>query len=429
MTPEAPYPPGTSPDAGAVDAVTRGLDAVLGREVAMITLPPVSGPALLARADQVRRLAGLHHAHLLEVFDVDGLDDGTESTLVLQSVEGRALDAVADRGRWSSLAVAAVGAQTASALAHAHAHAVVHGGIGPASVVVDGGGATVFAWLTGFTAALHGRPAGATGTPPAAVTPQDDVVALGAVLTLVLDPDAFAATTLEQALTAMTSGRAAAAAAAESLAGLAESLRRADEDETGLVPLVAIPSGGPTPSTARGIDTAVPASGVGDAFPGRRSRLAGPGLRVAVLGAAAFALAATSGLVLWAGEASPVIPRPTGVPATPAPLPLPAPVVAPSGESSGRDAEVDERTTRRTNRSPITDVTTTTTTVPPTAAVPPRVAPPVRPPAVGPAEPRGPAEPPATGPTTGPTVPDGTGTTDPEAPPRAPGGDATLAAP
>ncbi|WP_433029018.1 hypothetical protein [Actinomycetospora sp. CA-053990] len=240
---EAPTP---APDAGpgAADAATRGLDAVLGREVAMVTLPPVHGEDLVVRTEQVRRLAGLHHGHLVEVFDVDGLAEGTESTLVLQSVDGRPLDPASDRSRWAPITVAEVGAQLASGLAHAHARGVVHGRIGLASVVLGGTVGAPHAWLTGFTAAL--RPAPPLDPPPlhqgpGAVPPHpaDDVAALGRALGAVLDPAAPAAPALEHALGDMAAGKIAARTAAETLARVAEALRHVDDDETGIVPLVA----------------------------------------------------------------------------------------------------------------------------------------------------------------------------------------------
>ncbi len=201
-----------------------------------------------------------------------------------------------------------------------------------------------------------------------------------------LDPDAFAATTLERALADMTDGRAAAAAAggaAESLGRIAESLRRADEDETGLVPLVGLLPEPPPP--ARVLEPAVDVRGAGDlaraggvalaeAPPSRRSGLAGRSLRIAALGGAALALAAGSGMVLWASE-NPAggAPRPAGESSVPAPAPLPTMAVAPPATSSPDDSAVEQRTTRRTSRTPITADVTTTTRRP--APVPPPVVP------------------------------------------------------
>ena len=207
----------------------------------MVTLPPVRGEDLVVRTEQVRRLAGLHHGHLVEVFDVDGLAEGTESTLVLQSVDGRPLDPASDRSRWAPITVAEVGAQLASGLAHAHARGVVHGRIGLASVVLGGTVGAPHAWLTGFTAALRPAPpldpplsAGPGAAPP---HPADDVAALGRALGAVLDPAAPAAPALEHALGDMAAGKIAARTAAETLARVAEALRHVDDDETGIVPL------------------------------------------------------------------------------------------------------------------------------------------------------------------------------------------------
>jgi hypothetical protein len=242
QTPDEGHPPGPELlPPGAVDAATRGLDAVLGREVAMVTLPPARGEDLVVRTEQVRRLAGLHHAHLVEVFDVDGLAEDTESTLVLQSVAGRGLGQDTDRAAWAPLAVAEIGAQCASALAHAHARGVVHGRIGPESIVVGGTPGAPYAWLTGFTAALHPAPPEdpALATAPATPAhPDGDVADLGRALLLLLDRAAPAASALDGVLADTAAGRGSARDAAETLARTAEALRHLDEDETGLVPLV-----------------------------------------------------------------------------------------------------------------------------------------------------------------------------------------------
>ena len=471
--------PGTHRRApGAVDAATRGLDAVLGREVAMVTLPPVRGEDLVVRTEQVRRLAGLHHAHLVEVFDVDGLAEGIESTLVLQSVAGRPLDPESDRAGWSPLALAEIGAQLASALAHAHARGVVHGGIGPASVVVGGTPGAPYAWLTGFTAALRPAPPTDPAFPEARPPhPGDDVADLGQTLLALLDDRVPGAPALDQELADMAAGRVAARTAAESLAHVAEALRHVDEDQTGIVPLVAPGAGpdgapaavttdAPAPRVAPPVPAPRPAStgapsagtlgaagavaggvagvaGVGD--PGgrrsRRARRAGRGVQFAALGGAAIVLAAASGFVLWASE-DPGTPDEVGVSGLTGPeVPAAPPVaVAPPGGSTGStgssgdaassrdDDEGDDEPVRdTTTRSPITsDVTTrpgpTVAPVPPTAppAVPstvPTTAPTTAPtrPTTGP----GPGPGPSTGPSTAPTT-----TTR-----AAPRNGATLAAP
>jgi serine/threonine protein kinase len=411
--------PAGSPD-GAVDAATRGLDAVLGREVAMVTLPPARGEDLVVRTEQVRRLAGLHHGHLVEVFDVDGLAEGVESTLVLQSVDGRPVDGLADRGRWSPLAVAEIGAQLASGLAHAHARGVVHGRIGPASVVVGGTPGAPYAWLTGFTAALHPvAPADPAAPPTAPPHPGDDVADLGRTLTLVLDAHGPGAPALEQDLAAMADGRVAARTAAESLAHVAETLRHADDDPTSIVPLVAPEVGtpvaaAPRPTPAPSVDRT---EDVGSGRRARRRRHA-RGLPFAALGGAALLLATASGFVLWAAE------RPSGPeigvsnvtrPEQPPAAVAPPATAGPSTGGSASSEDDDEATPVRssTRRSTITrDVTTVTRS--------PRPVAPVVPPAVPPTA--------TVPPTTDPADPTVTPTTTTRAAPRT-GGAATLAAP
>ncbi|MHC1559738.1 protein kinase family protein [Actinomycetospora sp. C-140] len=449
---------------GAVDAATRGLDAVLGREVAMVTLPPVRGEDLVVRTEQVRRLAGLHHAHLVEVFDVDGLAEGAESTLVLQSVAGRPLDPAVDRAGWSPLALAEIGAQLASALAHAHARGVVHGGIGPASVVFGGTPGAPYAWLTGFTAALRPAPPTDPAVPDARPPhPGDDVADLGRALLTLLDHRVPGAPALDQELADMAAGRVAARTAAESLAHVAEALRHVDEDQTGIVPLV-VPGGGadaapdavttdaagpavsppvPAPRAAAGAPAAGPAGAAGAAGTavgdggGRRSRRArrvGRSVPFAALGGAAIALAAASGFVLWATEdaGTPQEVGVSGLTTPERPAGPPVAVAPPAGSSSSTGSSDDTASSSddgddtpvrdTTTRSPITnDVTTrpgpTVAPVPPT--VPPTV--PTTAPTTAPTQPTQPTTGPTTDPTTGPTT-----TTTPRGAAR---NGATLAAP
>lgn len=324
---------------GAIDHATPGVDSVLGREVAMVVLPPAAGDELAVRTERVRRLAGLHHQNLVEIYDVDGLAPDTESALVLQHVTGRGLDELT--GPWHPESLARVAAQVAAGLAHAHTHDVAHGAIGPASVVVDAG---LQAWLTGFTATLlpdmlrpdTAPPDPRPGTPgdPAAeyATREIDVAALGRTLSDALgEPDPPVPAGLTTVLSAMVDGAVTAREAAERLARAAESLAAGEED-TGLIALPTrywrtpggaadgMAGGGPTEAVARAgpspFSEPVPASSpvaspasvplavtpaANHAAAARRRRRRAHGRRAALLGAAVTA-ALASAFALWAGE-------------------------------------------------------------------------------------------------------------------------------
>ncbi|GAA4849847.1 hypothetical protein GCM10023201_47650 [Actinomycetospora corticicola] len=405
---------------GAADAAVRGVDEVLGREVRLVTLPPATGDALSDRIEQVRHLARLHHPHLLEVYDVDGLAPDTESTLVLESVAGEPLPLVLRDGPVPAADLARMGAQLASALAHAHAHHVEHGAIGPASILVNRAGAE--AWLVGLTASLSGPlPVldAADGADGAAARRAADVRALARTLAEVAghtgDPDA-------EGLVALL--RAADTDLPPSAAALSERLIRLGRDDTPdtddavaarLVPVVAswaespVAAGdtGPTAGAAVAVGPAVHAHGAGGTpvvvIPGQRARRAG------VLAAATATLALASGLVIWAGESQVVrsIPQaevgtsaaaPVGLPVLPALVPaLPASADDSSGSADTSDGDTGGTWTRTAESSSATPSPERAPEVPPTGGTTPPA------PTTDSTQPTGP---------TGPTGPPG-GTTPP----------------
>ena len=334
-------PPTVALTLGVDDAAVHGVDEVLGREVRLVTLPPASGEVLSERIEQVRHLARLHHPHLLEVYDVDGLAPDTESTLVLENVPGEPLAVVLREGPIAETAVARMGAQLASALAHAHAQGVEHGAIGAASILVDH--AHTEAWLVGLTASLSGPlpvidpETDADGRAAAA---RADVRALAAVLGEIVahtaavaggdDPEAVTRPTArERDVTASPLAallREVGGAEPPSAAAFSDQLARvgrgvaAHDGRRGARParprrrVVAREPGRRRPGATRAVrpgragpGPAVHARGAGGVTPltvigpaGRRARRAG------VLGAATATLALASGLVIWAGESHPV---------------------------------------------------------------------------------------------------------------------------
>jgi hypothetical protein len=376
--PASEAPTGPLTIVGADDAAVRGVDEILGREVRLVTLPPADGEVLSERIEQVRHLARLHHPHLLEVYDVDGLSPDTESTLVLENVPGEPLALVLRDGPIGEPELARMGAQLASALAHAHAHGVEHGAIGAASILVDRAHAD--AWLVGLTASLSG-PLPVVGEAPddgedAARRRAADVRALAAILTEVVehaaatvggdDPeavtrptardDAAPASPLVALLRDVESDPPSAAVFSEQLVrvGRGVAVREGRPEPARLVPVVASFSesrprfGSPEVEAPSGPE--IPAALAGPAVrarkitpfgvtpaAGRRARRAG------VLGAATATLALASGLVIWAGESHLGFPEsqaeigasaPSTIPAAPA-LPQSTDASGDSGGSGG----------------------------------------------------------------------------------------------
>ncbi|HEY2192264.1 MAG TPA: hypothetical protein VGH76_08170 [Actinomycetospora sp.] len=352
---------------GADDAAVRGVDEVLGREVRLVTLPPAAGELLSERIEQVRHLARLHHPHLLEVYDVDGLAPDTESTLVLENVPGEPLALVLRDGPIGEPELARMGAQLASALAHAHAHGVEHGAIGAASVLVDRAHAD--AWLVGLTASLSG-PLPVVGEQPddgedAARRRAADVRALAAVLSGVLehaaavvggdDPEAVTRPSarddtvpdspLAALLRDVETDPPGAAVFSEQLVrvGRGVAAREGRAEPARLVPVVAswaespaLPGAEEQPVPAALAGPAVRARGRSGITPfsvtspaGRRAR------RAAVLGAATATLALASGLVIWAGEAHLVRPESQAEIGASAPSAIPAAPLLPRAADAG----------------------------------------------------------------------------------------------
>ncbi|MCD2194449.1 hypothetical protein LQ327_13820 [Actinomycetospora endophytica] len=451
---------------GAADAAVRGVDEVLGREVRLVTLPPASGEVLSERIEQVRHLARLHHPHLLEVYDVDGLAPDTESTLVLENVPGEPLPLVLREGPITEPALARMGAQLASALAHAHAHGVEHGAIGAASILVDRANAD--AWLVGLTASLSGPlpvvdPDAEDDGDGAARRRDTDVRALAATLAEVVehaaaveggdDPEAVTRPTARDddapvsPLVAVLRGvdsptPPSAALLSERLVRVARGGGRAGEGEPArLVPVVASWSESPPvpaveTTTALASGPAVRTRGAGGVTPfavvgqsaRRRARRAG------VLGAATATLALASGLVIWAGESHVVRPEAQAEIGASAPS-VPAPAVphfpsfgglytenswpgdsgsgsgssgSDSGDGSGSRAEAVGVASRQAAlpqaRTSSTDPTTTSSH----SEIPPRTGPthPTDPTSLPPSSTRPTTQPPST--TTRPTTPSST---------------------
>ncbi len=360
---------------GVDDAAVRGVDEVLGREVRLVTLPPATGDVLSERIEQVRHLARLHHPHLLEIYDVDGLAPDTESTLVLENVPGEPLALVLRDGPIPEPELARMGAQLASALAHAHAHGVEHGAIGAASILVDRAHAD--AWLVGLTASLSG-PLPVVGPEPdddgedAARRRAADVRALAAILTEVvehaaatIDGDDPEAVTRPTTLDAAAPGSPLAALLREveaeppSAAVLSEQLvrvgrgvavREGRAEPARLVPVVASwserPATAGVPQAERPAEPVAPAAvtagpavrarGAGGVMSfgtvgpaGRRARRAG------VLGAATATLALASGLVIWAGESHLVRPDSQAAIGASAPSAIPVAPLVPQATDAG----------------------------------------------------------------------------------------------
>ena len=181
---------------GGIGTVWRAIDLELQRPVAIKLLHP----HLASRTDVAERFriealatARLAHPNVLRVFDA-GHSDGV-AYLVTEFVTGTGIDRFVSEGPLDPLAVAAIGLQSASALAAAHDAGMTHRDVKPSNLLLDGtgriklidfgiakvadlasdltaGGETVGSWAYLAPEQLNSLPVG----------PAADVYALGLVL-------------------------------------------------------------------------------------------------------------------------------------------------------------------------------------------------------------------------------------------------------
>jgi eukaryotic-like serine/threonine-protein kinase len=124
---------------GGMGVVYRARDTLLGRLVALKTLPSsgTADPDRRARLlREARAASALHHPNIVDVYDL--LHHEGSDVIVMEFVTGRTLDqAVAGKPLREVLGYAR---QIADALAKAHAAGIVHRDLKPSNVMVDEGG-------------------------------------------------------------------------------------------------------------------------------------------------------------------------------------------------------------------------------------------------------------------------------------------------
>ena len=125
---------------GGMGVVWRARDLRLGRVVAIKVLHPwvADDPELRERFErEAAALARLEHPNVVRLYDV--LEDRGQTVLVMELVEGEALDTRLAGGPQTWDETRKLCAPVAAALAHAHARGVVHRDLTPANVLVERG--------------------------------------------------------------------------------------------------------------------------------------------------------------------------------------------------------------------------------------------------------------------------------------------------
>ncbi len=125
---------------GGMGAVYRGVQAALGRVVAIKILPPGLQDQDISYAErfkqEARAMAQLDHPSIVPVYAFGEMADGT-LYFVMEFIEGTDVaEMVASQGRLSSMHAMAIAAHVCDALRYAHDHGIVHRDIKPANIMV-----------------------------------------------------------------------------------------------------------------------------------------------------------------------------------------------------------------------------------------------------------------------------------------------------
>ncbi len=125
---------------GGMGHVYLARDQKLGRNVALKMLPAeITHDAELRRrlAQEARAASALSHPGMATVFDY--VEEGGESFIVFEFVEGCTLRDEMARHRFATEEILDVGIQLADALAYAHEHGVVHRDLKPENIMLSPG--------------------------------------------------------------------------------------------------------------------------------------------------------------------------------------------------------------------------------------------------------------------------------------------------
>jgi len=128
---------------GGMGVVLKGFDTHLAREVAVKVLDPAMAADETARkrfCRESRAAASITHEHVVAVHHVAHEESSDLPYLVMQLIDGEALDErLARVGRMELKDIVRIGAQVAAGLAAAHEKGLIHRDIKPANVLLERG--------------------------------------------------------------------------------------------------------------------------------------------------------------------------------------------------------------------------------------------------------------------------------------------------
>ncbi|MET9324201.1 protein kinase [Streptomyces sp. NPDC003038] len=140
---------------GGTADVSRGVDQVLGREVAVKVFRAGADTVTADRfCDEARTLARLSHPALVTVYDAGRHGQG--AFMVTELIRGVTLRTRIDAGPLSPVQVTRLGAAISSALDHVHAHGIIHHDVKPSNVLLREDGSPHLADF-GLSRTVHDR--------------------------------------------------------------------------------------------------------------------------------------------------------------------------------------------------------------------------------------------------------------------------------
>lgn len=147
---------------GGTADVFRGIDQVLGRDVAVKVFRAGTDTVTADRfCDEARTLARLSHRALVTVYDAGRHGQG--AFMVTELIPGVTLRTRMDAGPLSAVQVTQLGAEISSALDHVHARGIIHHDVKPSNILLHEDGSPHLTDF-GLSRTVHDRSHGAPET-------------------------------------------------------------------------------------------------------------------------------------------------------------------------------------------------------------------------------------------------------------------------